>query len=199
MGAGHQVPPLLHIFRHVRHNEKPFVLLGLHRKMPVCRLYAAPAPWVPPLPPRPPRPSPPRRLQWPFRGAPRLQEAGIMGSGAPYPTPPYRTAPATANPSVSSSAPPTPVLQMRLWSVLAVAALAVTMVAARGNRTKRQAAAEHCDPAYCQIPVGRECKAARWRQHRAKTIVSGLLLWWEGHPRGLQPRPDPSVRPPHLR
>jgi len=43
-------------------------------------------------------------------------------------------------------------LQMRLWLALLVAALAVTMVAAGTNRTKRQAGAEHCDPAYCQIP-----------------------------------------------
>ena len=41
---------------------------------------------------------------------------------------------------------------MRLWAFLVL--LGVSQSLARSNRTKRQFEADHCDPAYCQIPVG---------------------------------------------
>ena len=40
---------------------------------------------------------------------------------------------------------------MRLWAFLVL--LGVSQSLARSNRTKRQFEADHCDPAYCQIPV----------------------------------------------
>ena len=40
-----------------------------------------------------------------------------------------------------------------LLAAVALAGLAATSADTVNNRTKRQAGAEHCDPAYCQIPV----------------------------------------------
>ena len=47
--------------------------------------------------------------------------------------------------------------QMRLWAFLSLSAWVCVAVGAQDNsthrRTKRQFEADHCDPAYCQIPV----------------------------------------------
>ena len=47
--------------------------------------------------------------------------------------------------------------QMRLWAFLSLSAWLCLAVVAQDNsthrRTKRQFEADHCDPAYCQIPV----------------------------------------------
>ena len=46
---------------------------------------------------------------------------------------------------------------MRLWAFLSLSAWVAVAVGALENsthsRTKRQFEADHCDPAYCQIPV----------------------------------------------
>ena len=47
--------------------------------------------------------------------------------------------------------------QMRLWAFLSLSAWVCVAVGAKDNsthrRSKRQFEADHCDPAYCQIPV----------------------------------------------
>ena len=69
------------------------------------------------------------------------------------------------------------IFQMRLWAFLSVSAWVCVAVGAQDNsthrRTKRQFEADHCDPAYCQIPVSfLACSGLAWSGLAIRSEIS---------------------------